>query len=106
MAAAAHPSWKLGDVEVHIQIPDFRKALTIFTTQEVQSVWHVYIVHMLVLLIPHVLLSALAFLIFQSHFLGTVLVCALVGSEVLCECTGNDSGNQALGQVLAGSKAR
>lgn len=64
MAAAAHPSWKLRHVEVHIQTPDFRKTLTTFTTQEVQSMWHVYIVHMLVLLNPHVLLSALAFLIF------------------------------------------
>lgn len=67
MAAAAHPSWKLRDVEVQIRTPDFRKTLTTFTTQQVQSMWHVSSVHMLALLIPRVLLSTRAVLIFEPH---------------------------------------
>lgn len=46
--------------------------------------WHVSSVHMFALLIRHVLLSALAFLIFQSHFLGIVLVWAAGLGVKLC----------------------
>lgn len=60
------PFWNLRDVEVQIQTPDFRKVLTTFRTQEAQSMQHVSGVYTLALLIPHVLLSALTILIFQS----------------------------------------
>lgn len=59
------PFWNLRDVEVWIQTPDFRKAITAFTAQEVQSMQHVSSVYMFTLLILHVLPSALAILIFQ-----------------------------------------